>query len=84
MEGGQTELCSTSRTVEFSFSMDCAFFSIWHFSTLTKASRSMRDCSSMCCNERVAFASSRHRRLCKVLKKVPWAVDATGGGSECE
>ena len=31
------------------------FFSIWRFSTLKKASQSMRDCSSMCCNERVAL-----------------------------
>ena len=39
----------------------------------------MRNCSSMRCNERVASASSRLRRFCKGLKKLPWAVDAPGG-----
>ena len=64
--------------------MDCAFFSIWRFSPVTKAARSMRDCSYMCCNQRVASASSRLKTLCKVLKKLPWAVDAAGGGWEWE
>jgi len=54
------------------------------FSTVTKALRSMQDCSSISCNLRVASGSSRLRRWCKVLKKLPWAVDAVGGGWEWE
>ena len=50
----------------------------WRFSTLLKASRRMRDCSSMYCKLRVLLLSSCCRRLCTDLKKDSWVEGCAG------
>ncbi len=65
-------MLSVSRKVEV--------FDSCRFSTLEKASRRIRDCSSIYCKESVELASNCCSRLWTDLKKDSWVLGLAAGG----